>query len=259
MTTYLIPGVTGLMAGLLLHWTGFTRAENLRLALGLRRSLALRSGLTALGWAMALTALLMWLAVIDVDTVDVLPLSLGTLLGGAILGISAGLCGFTPTTAFAGLGGGHALESLCVLAGCFAGTLLLPGLDGLLRPLQTADPYAAATLFEVTLDEPFLLSGGFLGQGCAGLILASAALCIPSPRPVILTDAQIAARAQEADAVAPEPADSPDPESAAEDAVVITLEGEEPLVIDTELDESPDTSDPASPDADQSPDTSDQT
>ena len=116
MTAYLIPGVTGLLTGLLLHWTGFSKADNLRDAWGLRRSLTLRSGLTALGWAMALTALLCWLAVIDVDAIEVLPLSLGALLGGAILGVSAGLCGFTPTSVFAGLGAGNAAESLAAPA-----------------------------------------------------------------------------------------------------------------------------------------------
>lgn len=252
MTAYLIPGVTGLLMGLLLHWTGFSRASGLRDAMGLRRSLTLRSGLTALGWGMLLTALLMWLAVIDVDTIEVLPLSLGALLGGAVLGIAAGLCGFTPTTAFAGLGGGNAIESLCVLAGSFAGTLLLPTLDALFTPLQTASPYAAATLFEVTLDEPWLIAGGFLGQGSVGLLLAAIAICIPSPKIVILTDEQVAARAAEtpvpeaeqAPDESPEDAsadlaeeESPDPESAADDTVVIALEGEEPLVIDTELDE----------------------
>ena len=79
MNAYLIPSLLGLLTGLLLHWGQFSRAEGLRHALGLRRSLTLRTGLTALGWGVLLTSLLMWLAVIDVDRVDVLPLSLGTL------------------------------------------------------------------------------------------------------------------------------------------------------------------------------------
>lgn len=253
MTVYLIPGVMGLLMGLLLRWTGFFRADNLRLALGLRRGHSgwfapLRSGLTAIGYAMAMTALLCWLAVIDVDDIEVLPLSLGALLGGGLLGIAAGLCGFTPATAFAGLGAGNAAEALCVLAGCFAGTWLLRPLDTVFAPLHTAAPYAAATLFEVTLDEPWLLSGGFLGQACAGLLLAVIALCIPSPKPVILTDEEVAAHAEEAaeqaeesapaDELIPEdaaPEASPDPEETHADTFVALLEGEEPLVVDTEL------------------------
>ena len=269
MTAYLIPGVTGLLTGLLLHWTGFSKADNLRDAWGLRRSLTLRSGLTALGWAMALTALLCWLAVIDVDAIEVLPLSLGALLGGAILGVSAGLCGFTPTSAFAGLGAGNAAESLCVLAGCFAGTLLLPSLDGLFTPLRTTSPYVAATLFEVTLDEPWLIAGGFLGQGCAGLLLAVIAMCIPSPRVVILTDEQLAARAaqtpvpEEAPTPAESPGDasaelsgaeSPDPESAADDTFVALLEGEEPLIVDTGLPDEAGLPEEAEPSREESPD-----
>lgn len=260
MRVYLIPGVMGLLSGLLLRWAGFFRADNLRLALGLRRGRGdwfdpLRTGLTAIGYAMAMTAFLCWLAVIDVDDITVLPLSLGALLGGGVLGIAAGLCGFTPMTAFAGLGAGNALEALCVLAGCFAGSFLLHPLEGLLAPLRSAAPYAAATVFRMTLDESWLLSGGFLGQACAGLLLAVIALCIPSPRPVILTDAEVEARAAEAEPPAaelapedepapaeeatpaeePAPAEeTPDPEQNGANTFVALLEGEEPLVVDTD-------------------------
>lgn len=261
MNAYLLPSVMGLILGLLLHWTGFSRAENLRLSLGLHRGrslrcCALRSGLTALGWSIMLTALLCWLAVIDVDTIEVLPLSLGAILGGMLLGIAAGLCGFTPMSAFAGLGGGNACEALSVLTGCFLGTLLLSPLQDVFQPLHTAAPYADATLFRVTLDEPFLLAGSFLGQGCIGLVLAVIALCVPSPRPKLLTDTEISARAAEASAAPPavEAADDPsapdtdadesaasealpDPEDVSADTFVALLEGEEPLTIDTALDE----------------------
>lgn len=230
MSTYLIPGVMGLLTGLLLHWGMFYRSDGLRSALGLRRSLPLRTGLTALGWGLLLTALLMWLAVIDVDGVEVLPLSFGVLAGGVVFGIAAALCGFTPTTAFAGLGAGNAPEALCALLGCFAGTQLLPPLSGLLTPLRTAAPYIAATLFKVTLDEPFLLSGGFLGLGCTGGLLAVIALCIPSPRPLVFTDKKDALPPK-APAIVPE--EVPEPDDAPEETVVAALEGEEVLVIDT--------------------------
>lgn len=233
MNAYLIPGLLGLLTGLLLHWGQLSRAEGLRHALGLRRSLPLRTGLTALGWGVMLTALLMWLAVIDVDRVDVLPLSLGTLLGGALFGVCAGLCGFTPTTAFAGLP--RSLEALCVLGGCFAGTLLSPALDGLLAPLHT--PWVDATLFQVTLDEPWLLSGGFLGLGALGALLAVGGLCVPSPKPVIVPDEVVAERAAEAeDTLSTE--ESPNPDEAPAETVVAVLEGEEPLIVDTAMDEA---------------------
>lgn len=247
MTVWLIPGMIGLLAGLLLHWAGFSRAAGLRLTLGLRRSLALRSALTALGWGLVFTALLCWLAVIDVDTIEVLPLSLGALTGGALLGIAAGLCGFTPMTAFAGLGGGNALEALCVLAGCAAGGLLHPALSARLAPLHEASPYAAATLFKVTLDEPFLLDGGFLGLGCLGLVLAEIGLCIPSPKPVLIPDEEIATQAEALSAA--EAAVPPAPEDTPADTFIALLEGEEPLAIDTILDEEPPAAD-ALPDED---------
>ena len=180
MKAYLFPGALGLLTGLLLHWSRLDRRDELQASLALRRTLALRSGLTALGWAMAMTALLCWLAVIDVDTITLLPLSLGAILGGGLFGVAMALCGFTPTTAFAGLTF-HPLEALCVLLGCGGMTLLLPELDSLLATLCTADPYLPASLFRVTQDKPFLLSGGFLGLGCLGAVLIAIALCIPNP------------------------------------------------------------------------------
>ena len=117
--------------------------------------------------------------------------------------------------------------------------------------------YAAASLFRMTPDEPWLLEGSFLGQGCAGLILAAAALVIPSPGVRLLTDAEVAARAavtpmpalpdSEPDAdpdpdPAPEAAsepseEAPAPEAAPAETFVALLEGEEPLVVDTAMDE----------------------
>lgn len=236
MTSYLIPGLLGLMTGLLLRWAGMNRRDGLRFALGLRRSLTLRTSLTALGWGILLTALLMWLAVIDVDTVTVLPLSLGTLLGGLLLGVCAGLCGFTPTTAFAGLGSGcGALEALCVLAGCFGMTWLLPSLTDLLAPLQDMSPYADATLFKVTLDEQFLFEGGFLGMLCLGALLAVWGICVPSPRAVIIPDEAVAERAAETP-LPPAEVPAPDPEDAPAETIIAALEGEEPLVVDAGMD-----------------------
>lgn len=273
MNAYLIPGLLGLMTGLVLHWGQLSRAEGLRLALGLRRSLPLRTGLTALGWGLFLTALLMWLAVIDVDRVDVLPLSPGALLGGALFGVCAGLCGFTPTTAFAGLCGPNVLEALCVLAGCFVMTLFSPALEGLLVPLRT--PWVDATLFKVTLDEPFLLSGGgssgggFLGLGCLGALLAVWGMCVPSPKVVIIEaveppcpkdDGSPSGETKE-DSSASTPPQSANADSSPEkepldltpaaptETVVAILEGEEPLVVDTALDASDEPE--AAPDADQ--------
>lgn len=244
MTAYLIPGLMGLLIGLMLHWGGFSRAAGLRAAMGLRRSLALRTGLTALGWGVLLTALLMWLAVIDVDTVMVLPLSLGALLGGVLFGVCAGMGGFTPATAFAGLGAGNALEALCVLGGCAVMTWLTPALDRFLRPLQA--PWAYATLFKVTLDEPYLFDGAFLGLGGLGALLVVWGMCAPSPRVVIIPDEAIAARAAEIPLPSAEPApeesaEAPEPEAAVQEAVVLALEGEEPLVVDTALDEAGET------------------
>lgn len=275
MNAYLLPGMAGLLLGMTLRWAGFSRPAALREALALRRSHALRSGLYALGFSMLLTALLCWLAVIDVDDIAVLPLSAAALIGGAVFGAAAGLCGYTPLTAFAGLGGGAAAEALCTMAGCFAAAFALPWLREPLSVLQHIPPLSDTTLFRVTLDEPFLLDGGFLGQGCAGLLLMTAAACIPSPRPVQPSEAAEPPESSEPPApaeaaepeesiieleltaedlsVAEEPEEHAEPEEplpllpAAEETFIALLPGEEPMVIDTQMDEAPESEEPAAP------------
>ena len=223
MTVYLFPGILGLWAGLLLRWCGFSRADGLRQAFGLQRSISLRSGLAALGYAIAGTALLIWLAVIDRDDLLSLPLTWRALAGGGIFGLCAALCGFTPTTAFAGLGAGNAPEALCTLAGLFLATQFMP--EG------EAVPGA---------------SGDLLTQCCAGLLLVAIGICIPNPKPVIRMIDPFPAPEPEAepasaseDAPDPEQEEEPTPESAADDAFVALLEGEEPLVVDTDPPEDP--------------------
>ena len=278
MSVYLLPGLLGLLLGLVLRWTRLCSPYVLREALALRLSHGLRTLLFAIGCAMALAALLMWLAVIDVDDVAVLPLSAGVLASGAVFGMAAALSGYTPLTAFPGAVAGNRLEALCTLLGCLAGSLLLPLLESPLAALQALPPQSAATVFRVTLDEEFLLGGGFLGQGCAGLLLAAIAVCIPSnlvaarraaeaesspeeaPAPLLLLPAPQPAEDMAADASAEEAADGPPPEDdapaeapapddeaedAAADAFIAALPGEPPLVVDTALDEAPSAEEPS--------------
>lgn len=253
MNGYILPGISGLLLGLTLRWTRLCCPAALQTALALRVSHTLRSLLYCLGAAMALTALLMWLAVIDVDEVAVAPLSAGTLLGGAVFGIAVALAGFTPLTAFSGVGSGTPLPALCTIAGCLLGTWMLPLLEKPLSALQALPPHSATTLFRTTLDEPYLLGGSFLAQGCAGALLMAIAACIPSNRhgaaAAITADAAPAEAAAdmpealEPDAVTgpllllPAPQEDPaPPQSTPEDAFIALLPGEEPLVVDTALD-----------------------
>lgn len=265
MSRYFFPAALGLLLGLTLRWTQLCHPDALRAALAWRISHALRSLLYLLGASLALTALLMWLAVIDVDRIDVLPVSAGAIAGGAVFGAAAALAGYTPLTAFAGVGGASPLPALCTLAGCLGGTLLLPLLEAPLATLRSLPPYSAATVFRTTLDEPYLLGGGFLSQGCAGALLISIAICIPSNRFAAQPQAEpspagAAEDAMEPDAISgplllPAPqestqSDDPAPtQDAPQAAFIALLPGEEPLVVDT----APDMETPQSSDDDAAP------
>lgn len=222
MKELLLGGLTGLALGIALQWLHLHRRDELRWAVGLLAPANLRGLLLAVGLCTMLTALLMWLAVIDVDTVSVPPLDGGTLLGALLFGAALGWSGLTPATAGAVLGADRFLEGLCAVAGCVAGAFCLRYAQRFFPHLRGWLTAEGRTWFQVTLDKPFLLGGGFLGQGCLGLLITVAALFIrrvhedplppPQPEPVPLSDA---------------------PADVHEDAFVVNLPGEEPVVVDT--------------------------
>lgn len=227
MKELLLGGLAGLALGIAAQRLQLHRRAELRCAVGLLAPGLMRALLLMLGAGTILTALMMWLAVIDVDTVAVLPLDAGTLIGGVLFGAALGLAGLAPGTSGVLLGAGRLLEGLSAVAGCVAGAFLLPLLEPLFAVLRGWLAPRAATWFQVTLDEPYLFAGGFLGQGCLGLAIFAAALCIrraheapPEPEPA-----------------APVPETSDEPQAVQEDALVVTLPGEEPVVVDTAEDD----------------------
>ena len=231
MKELLLGGMAGLALGIALQRLTLPRRDNLRCALGLMHPPLLRSLLLALGTGAMLASLMMWLAVIDVDTITPPPLDGGTILGGLAFGAALGWSGLAPATAPAVLGADRFFEGLCAVAGCAVGAFCLPYAERFFPALRTWLDSGASTWFRVTLDEPFLFAGGFLGQACLGLIIATAALFLrpapPAPREVLPP------------APAPEPP-SQEPQTVQEETIVASLPGEEPVVVDAaEPDEQP--------------------
>ena len=164
MSVLVFGGLTGLALGLSMQAAGLTDARCVRETVALRNLGMLKMLLSFLGFGALITALLGWLAVLDVDLWTVHPLSALTILGGVLVGVAIWLCGFLPGTALGGIGGGRFWESLCAVAGCLVGALALPYVASWARPLGEM-VWAQATLFRVTLTAPYLLPGGFLGLG----------------------------------------------------------------------------------------------
>lgn len=222
MRELLLGGGTGLVLGIAVQRMGLTRRECLRQTAALRDRQALRVLLMSLGLSTLLASLLMWLAVIDVDELRVVPLHGGTVLGGLLFGSVIGWTGQTPGSAAASLGGDRFFEGACGVAGCLAGAALLPAVRGVFPAIRSLLPESGLTWFRVTLDKPYLFAGGFLGQGCAGLLLLALSLCIRRERPA----------SAPAEKPAPPPPTSENPEDVREDTVIATLPGEEPVVVD---------------------------
>lgn len=231
MKELLLGGMAGLALGIAAQRLGLHRRDDLRCALGLLHPAMLRRLLLAAGLGTMLTALMMWLAVIDVDTVAVPPLDGGTVIGGVVFGAVLGWSGLAPATAPAVLGADRFREGLCAVAGCAAGALLLPYAERIFPALRGWLPASANTWFQVTLDDPFLFAGGFLGQGCIGLVIAVAALCVRHPK----EDAPPEDTAPAEESSAPEPA-STVPEDVQDETFVAILPGEESVVVDTQED-----------------------
>ena len=181
MSTIVFGGLTGLALGLAMQAAGLTDARRFRDTVALKDFSMLKTLLAFLGFGALLTALLGWLAVLDVDLWTVHPLSALTVLGGVLAGAALWLCGLLPGTALGAVGGGRFWEGLCAVAGCFVGALALPFVTGWTQPLG-AMTWSRATLFRVTLDSPYLLPGGFLGLGIFGLVMLALAAYVPMPR-----------------------------------------------------------------------------
>lgn len=225
MRSVLLWAGMGLLFGMAVQGCGFSRAEELAGAATFRRGAASRTVLYLLGIGMVLTAGLCYLAVIDVDWVEVVPLHGGTVLGGVLFGLAVGLAGIVPGTTVTGLGGGRLLESLCGLVGCVAGACL-----GTVLPLENLHaflPQVDGTVFRLTLVDPWLMQGGFLGLACLGVLLCVVALFIP----VRAAPEEVPQEAPDATPLAPE--------ELREDAFVALLPEEEPMVVDTALEQSP--------------------
>lgn len=176
MSAWMIYGGLGFLWGLVMQKCRFTARQGVEQAVLLRDRTQARTWLYTLGLGMAITALLCWLAVIDVDLLTVAPLHSGMLIGGALIGIGVGLAGALPCVMLCGLGGGHVLRSLCGLAGAAAALLAAPYLP--LERLRILMPVQQGTLFQLTLRDPYLLDGRFLGLGCLGAVVCVAALFI---------------------------------------------------------------------------------
>ena len=224
MTEIIAGGVAGLLLGMAAQGMGLGDRQRVSASIALRSRGMLRATLYALGLGAMLTAFLGWLAVIDVDLLTVLPLHGGTILGAAVFGTAAGLTGVTLGGALTMTGGGRFLDGLCAVIGCLAGAAALPWLGPVTAWAQTWFPAMEQTWFRVTLDGPYLWSGGFLGQACLGAVLAALAVILGSER-------------KEEPAAQPESRDVPpvstDAEEVREETVVATLPGEEPVVVDT--------------------------
>ena len=170
----------GLLLGMILQRAGLTSHDGGQAAAGFLSRPHARTVLYALGLGMVFNALLCYLAVTDVELLDVRPLDSTLLLSGVLFGAAAGLCGATPATLLAGLGGGRFVESLCGLLGCAAGALLVRLLP--VRLLPDLFSPVEGTLFRLTLTDPFLFGGAFASLACAGVLVCVCALLI-RPRP----------------------------------------------------------------------------
>lgn len=219
--TALLPG---LLLGIALQRIGLADTRTVRRVFALRAP-GTRALPSALGFGMMLCALLCWLAVIDIDLLPVLPLDGSVVLGGVIAGISLGLTGCTPGTCLAALGGGRFLPALCGVLGVVSGVVVYLLVGDLLSFADTLLPASSATLFRVTLTQPFAVDGRFLGLGCLGLFIVAVTLLFPHRSSAVSI-------VRSAPAV-PKATPSSEPSAVQDDAFISLLPEEEPLVVDT--------------------------
>ena len=219
---YLLPG---LLLGMASCRSGLASSQGVRRMLAGRRTKPLRCVLAAFGFGMLMTALLSWLAVIDVDKTHVFALSGRLIAGGLLAGLSLGLTGCTPGVCMAQLGGGRFIEGLCGVLGTVTGVAVFRMLGDAPDALDSWLPGSAVTLFRTTLDKPWLVQGGFGGVACIGAAFLLLSLLLPRHR--------AAEAIPDAPANVPPP---PPPDDLPAETFVAALPEEEPIIIDTAAD-----------------------
>lgn len=235
MTDLWLGSGLGLALGWIFQRAGLARPHTLKEALGMRQRSLWRMLLIALGTTTVCVAFLGWLAVLDVDHLEILPLNGTLVVGSLILGAAMGFTGYTPGSMLAQLGGGKPLAGLCAVAGGVAGAVCYGWIASPVEAINGWFPEITGTLSRTTLTSPFLLSGGFLLHGAVGVILLAVGLCVGRERPGQAESPQAAThmeappvRSAETAAEAP-----PSPEDASAETVVAALPQEEPWTLDT--------------------------
>lgn len=221
---YLLPG---LLLGMAMHCAGLSSPLSVRKTLAGRRMASLRCVLAAMGFGMLLTALLSWLAVIDIEDTCVMAVN-GRLIAGALIaGVALGLTGCSPGVCIAQVGGGRFIEGLCGVLGVITGAAVFRMLGDAPELLNNWLPGRAKTLFRTTLDKPWLFPGSFAGVACIGAAFLLISLLLPREK-----------HAEAAPAEPSVPSAPPPPDALPAETFVAALPEEEPIVIDTAADDA---------------------
>lgn len=152
MSVHLIPGLAGLLLGLILHWTKLSHPWR-------RPYQTFLSAVTALGWTLLGGSLLTWLAVLPPSAPTALTCRL--VRYALLYALSAWVCGYAPLTALAGLKF-RPVEALCVLLGCGLGSLLRRDFAALHAP--------AEAFFAGLPDLPLWLGAVCVAAGMIGVL-----------------------------------------------------------------------------------------
>ncbi len=168
MSAWMLGVMLGLGLGLCFQRMGWDEPRRVRAALAGRDRMLLRVLGTALFGGMMLVAGLGWLAVLDVDHLEVPPLDGGVVLGALMMGAAMGAVGYTPGSLLAALGGGRILPALSALGGAVAGAWCVQAIPGLIPALKGLFPPLEGTVFRTTLTAPILPALSALGGAVAG-------------------------------------------------------------------------------------------
>lgn len=237
MSTYAFA-VCGFLLGAAIQLAGFSHQEPVRQAVCLSDWASARVLLDTLGLGMMMTACLCYLAVIDVDLLEMVPLTSNLLLGGILFGAAVGFSGFLPGTILAGVGGGRFIESLLAVLGCVAGRLIVSLLPSF--PLPSLFPPLEGTLFHLTLKDPNLLGGSFAALACLGaLVCVTSLLFRPTQKKVIHNESTSGELSESADHSVPSQTSDSDIDPSGDDS-----SDEDPVMTDhPDLDSMPETDD----------------
>lgn len=173
--------ILGMLFGGALYLVGATKSKNIKSMLGLKNIILMKIIAFGIGFGSFLVSVAYFLGIFDISHLEIKPLHLGVVIGGAIFGLGFGIAGMCPGTCVASSGTNNITKAIFVVLGGLFGALAYTLSYGFWERVELFGVWNVGkmSLFKLSDSFPSLLPFGFEGLAILGVIMMSVAYLLP--------------------------------------------------------------------------------